>query len=298
MTRILVVSGIGDIHWAALKLRSFCKMNDITDPEVWVWNHDCRPRSLDFVKRLPMCAAGDYWQEPLTNRWGNQFNQLYLYGTRDILSPFADFDHLICVNGSLRYGKNLTTEILPQYSCDWDYELKQTPEEIAFEGYAKNCGPYILLYFSAHGMFSQWLKAWPTASIAAFIHKLERQFPEHRLLLTGSQWDKSLAVDLMLTMGRSVENWVGKTSFDQLMALIRNASGFVGWCGGNTIISTHLNVPTCILWSDYFDSRFYTNWVKPGAANYLPLSVNKVDPEIAALRCAAKIKETYVAATV
>lgn len=261
-TRILVIPGIGDLHWVALKLASFCEVHGIKHPEVWVWNFDDRPRSLEFVQRLPFVKAGGYWNQPLTNEWRTAFNSCYMLGTKDVISPFGEFDYFICINGALRQGRKIA-DILPECQIEWDYPLRRTSEELMFGSEQNWQGQYLLLYFSDQGMFLQWLKAWPIAKVANFIDTLHKLLPEYRLLLTGSAWDQNFTDELIKKVTAPTEYLVGHTNFDQFMGLIRYASGFVGWCGGNTIVSTHIGTPTYMLWSDYFCKGMQTNWVDP-----------------------------------
>lgn len=261
-TRILVIPGLGDIHWVALKLRSFCRVHGIDNPEVWIWDFDDRPRSLEYVQRLFSCHAGDYWHQPLTNRTRSIFNECYMLGARDVVSPFGEFDHFLCVNGSLRKGRTIS-QIMPECEVEWDYPLRTTPEELQYGKEQLSRGQYLLLYFSDQGMFRTWLASWLVARIALFLDTLHTKLPGYRLILTGSGWDQSFAKQLVAQVSAPIENLVGHTSFDQLMGLIRNASGFAGWCGGNTMISTHVGTPTYMLWSDYFCKEMQSNWVDP-----------------------------------
>ena len=60
--KILTIPGIGDIHWVMLKLESWIAKNCPGEiPEVHVWNFDGRPRSEDFVKRIPFVKFGGYF---------------------------------------------------------------------------------------------------------------------------------------------------------------------------------------------------------------------------------------------
>jgi len=290
-TRILVIPGLGDLHWVALKLRSFCEVHHIDDPEVWVWDFDDRPRSLEYVQRLLSCRSGGYWHQPLTNRTRSIFNECYMLGSRDVVTPFEGFDHFLCVNGSLRQGRTLS-EILSDCAIEWDYPLRTTPEELRYSGEQLSRGKYLLLYFSDQGMFRTWLASWTTARIALFLDTLHETMPEYRLLLTGSRWDERFAKELLSQVSAPVENLVGQTSLDELMGLIRSASGFVGWCGGNTIISTHLGTPTYMFWSGYFCKGMQTNWVDPNklGSTYRYDSVANTSAVEAAAKFAAQVE--------
>ena len=291
-TRILVIPGIGDVHWVSLKLKSFCAINGIDDPEVWVWNFDDRPRSLEFVQRLPFVTAGGYWNQPLTDAWRLAFEKCYMLGMQDVVAPFGEFDYFICVNGSLRMGRTLQYDILPECKTDWEYQLRTTPAELNYGDEQASRDKYVLLYFSDQGMFRFWLNRWPSQGIADFLDALSVWLPEYRLLLTGSSWDEAFAKQVLSHTCAPIENLVGQTNFDQFMGLLRHASGFAGWCGGNTIVSTHIGIPTYMFWSDYFCREMQTNWVDPSKIGtvYNYDNVASVRPKDAAERFALQVR--------
>ena len=247
--RILTIPGIGDIHWVMLKMESWIAKNCPGEkPEIHIWNFDGRPRSADFVKRIPFVKFGGYLNSDI-NVERRKFNQSYMQGVFSEARDFLGFDAYLCVNGELRIGKQMH-QILPRYGINWDYEIDLTGCEPKIQD------PYIIFYFSDHGMFQRWIQEMPPHKIKDFLKSIKG----YRLILTGSSWDAPFNKQLEM---EGVENWCGDTSLDELFSLIRGASAFVGWCGGNTIISQHLNTPTMMLWSDYFEKPFQTNWVKP-----------------------------------
>jgi hypothetical protein len=154
--RILVLPGMGDIHWVALKLRAFCESQGIEKPELWIWDIDGRKRSLEFVQRLPMATAGGYWEQALTADIRPAFFGSYMRPGADVVPGFMGFDWFLCFNGSLRWGRNLERDILPGLAADWGYELAQTREEAMLGEAFRATGRYVLLYFSGHGMFSHY----------------------------------------------------------------------------------------------------------------------------------------------
>src|SRR5690606_25859798 len=48
--RLLLLPGIGDIYWVAVKLAGW---SAAYRPQVAIWNFDGRPRSLEYVRRIP-----------------------------------------------------------------------------------------------------------------------------------------------------------------------------------------------------------------------------------------------------
>lgn len=260
--KILTIPGIGDIHWVMLKMESFIKQNCPNEkPEIHIWNFDGRPRSADFVKRIPFVKFGGYFNQPIDiDR--KRFNASYMTDGYQQIRDFHGFDHYLCVNGGLRIGHSLEN-ILPQYKINWDYEIDLRGCYTPFNE------PYIIFYFSDHGMFKDWIKHMPPKKIKELLASIKG----YKLILTGSSWDGNFN---QLLESENVLNYCGDTSLDELLGLIKGASAFVGWCGGNTIISQHLNTPTLMLWSDYFPHKaFQTNWVNPEKLGkiYQPMNV-------------------------
>jgi hypothetical protein len=261
--RILTICGIGDIHWVMLKMESFiekeCKG---VIPEITVWNFDGRPRADGFVKRIPFVKFAGYDNEPMGRQQKRLFHEVYMDGSKEVVAGFKGYDYFICVNGSLRIGHSMNN-IMPQYGTNWNYKINV---DDCTSSYSE---PYIIFYFSNHGMFTDWVSKMNSEKIRSFM----QQIKGYKLILTGSSWDAPFNQELE---DNGVINLCGKTSLDDLFGLIKGASAFVGWCGGNTIVSQHLNTPTLMLWSDYFSHRaFQTNWVDPERLGkvYIPMDV-------------------------
>lgn len=274
--KILVIPGIGDIHWVLLKLEAFIAKNCPGEkPEVWVWNFDGRPRSGDFIKRIPFVKFGGYLDRSI-DMDKKRFHNSYMKGDpRDAkIQNFHGFDYYLCVNGMLRVGADWKT-IFPEYNTNWNYEINldgcTTPIK----------EKYIMFYFSDHGMFKgAWTGHLTHHKIAKLLNNMQNW--GYKLVLTGSSWDKPFNDKIMQAITTSqVINMCGDTSLDDLLGMIKGAAAFVGWCGGNTIISQHLNTPTLMLWSNYFDKRFQTNWVDPRRINnmYIPMNVENLDAQ-------------------
>lgn len=259
--KLLTICGIGDIHWVMLKMESFIEQNCKGEkPEVHIWNFDGRPRSGDFVKRIPFVEFGGYFNQPLEID-KHRFHTSYFHNKYQEIKNFHGFDAYLCLNGGLREGYSMD-DILPQYKTNWNYEINLDGCETTIKE------PYIIFYFSNHGMFQEWVNHLTPKKIK----QLLSQIKGYKLILTGSTWDSEFNRFLE---SDDVINMCGETSLDDLLGLIKGASAFVGWCGGNTIVSQHLNTPTLMLWSNYFDKPFQTNWVSPDRQGtiYRPMNV-------------------------
>lgn len=272
--KILVIPGIGDMHWVLLKLESFIvKHCPGEKPEVWVWNFDGRPRSGEFIERVPFVKFGGYLNESI-DMDRKSFDESYMRGDPNFakIADFHGFDYYLCVNGMLRVGLPWNS-ILPQYKTNWNYEIKTDDCPVPFDE------KYIIFYFSDHGMFkNNWTKYLDAPKIASLLDVMKDW--GYKLILTGSSWDKPFNDKIQsYSNNKNLINMCGDTSLPELLGLIKGASAFVGWCGGNTIISQHMNTPTLMLWSNYFNRQFQTNWVDPNRINktYIPMSVDRFD---------------------
>ena len=264
--RILTICGIGDIHWVMLKMESYIAQNCAgVIPEITIWNFDGRPRADGFVSRIPFVKFAGYDNAPMNNQEKRLFHQMYMDGSKDVVEGFRGYDRFICVNGSLRIGHSMDT-IMPQYKTNWNYEVKTDDCVVPYKE------PYIIFYFSNHGMFQDWVAKMPPEKIRGLMQHIKG----YKLILTGSSWDEPFNQELE---DNGVINLCGKTTLTELFGLIKGASAFVGWCGGNTIVSQHLNTPTLMLWSNYFSHRaFQTNWVDPDRLGrvYKPMDVENI----------------------
>lgn len=257
--RILVPPGIGDIHWIALKLRAFLEREKAA-AEVWVLDHDRRPRGLDFVRRLPFVRAGGYFrpsksevemlQEP-------KFKACYFTGERDLLTGLFGFDYFLCFNGSLRTGKEFD-RILPECGFEWNYPIKEEPKDTAI--LARVPERFVLLGLSDFTIFGEWVKAIGIDKLRELLQEIPRFFPGRVPVLTGASWD----VPLNRQFSGIALDLTGQTSVGELLALIRRADAFVGFAGGNGIVATHLGCPTTMIWHQTYPScKFRLNWVDP-----------------------------------
>lgn len=269
LTRILLPSGIGDIHWVMLKMRSFLESLG-QKAEAWVFDTDGRPRSLDFIRRIPFVKAGGNYSTPDGFGMGQErdrFTRAYSGTSLDLVPGFLEFDYLMCFNGSLTSGIDLEKGILPGFKTEWDYPVTETPGDVATaKAFKKKHGRYVLLFLSEFSSLSRWVAAIGEEKLRQLLSTLKKKFPRKQIVLTGSPWDAPLnrrLSDLAVDMS-------GKTKLGPFLSLVRNADAFVGFPGGNTIVSTHFGTPTVILWhKTYPNLRFRSNWADPKKAGTL-----------------------------
>lgn len=269
--RILVLPGLGDIYWIAVLLKSFLAKHGLERAEMSIWNFDGRPRSADFVRRIPFVDFGGYFEHPDGISWARKdavFQDSHRIGERWVYPGYAGFDYYLAVNGWIAYaGKTIeaAAEAEGLEPPDWNLELLTTPTETLaeLEFQARYPNGYVVAFFSDHGMFRNWVQKWGARGCADLVAQIRRSsgLP---VLLTGLEWDLPFARRVMIDLQRrkltdGIENLCTRTPPDRFVGMLRGAAGVVGWCGGNTILSTHLRVPTLMGWSStwFKQPRFF-----------------------------------------
>ena len=273
-TRILVIPGMGDIYWVAVLLEDFIKKHKIQDAQVAIWDFDGRPRSAEFVKKIPFVSWGGYCSFPKDVQ---VLNDSYIYDHYSIKEGLFGFDYYFCVNGHLREGKSL--DKIDGYRTNWDLKLFESLEEKRFGvEFKKEHGLYVVCYFTEHGMFEQWVKDMPAYVIGDMLNDIHTKFG-YKIVFTGCKWDEDYVNRITPFMAEgSFIDLAGKTSIDQLFGLMKSSAGVIGWCGGNTIMSTAFNVPTIMFWNEYFkNSSFFKHSCKPKSYKkwYHPVMTSK-----------------------
>lgn len=282
MTKILVLPGIGDIYWVMTMLEDFCEQRRIVNPTVAVWDFEGRQRGIEYVQRIPFVKSGGYFVKPPHPHKLPAFRQSYQTGQRSIIKGLFGHHYYIAVNGAIRHGRSIADAT--KCSVNWYPTYTRTDAERTAEAKLRaDFGDYIMLHFSAFGMFRYWTQAWPLEKCATFIQRV-RERSGKTLLLTGAGWDRPFAEELAVRTG--VVNLVGLTDADAFFGLLHGASAVAGWCGGNTILATTLQKPTMMLWSrEFFPNQgFYRQACPPDAWDqwYLSRTVEDTSPEDAA----------------
>lgn len=264
MKKVLLFPGLGDVHWCLIKLQAFLERRGVTDPvEVSIWDIDDRPRVLEYLDLVPWLKKGNYWKMPLKASivLRRQFDTLYMTaGTQDYIHNFrGQWDYLVGTNGNMRNGAPWGG-VLAGARSNYAYGPILPDDSYGQAHLAR--GPYFVLGFSGHGMFSNdWVNNMPARKIRPLVEKLRRAYPGHRFVFTGLGWDREFAATLITPED---EMLVGQTTLVQFLSLIKNAYGYLGWCGGNAILAQHLGTPTVVWWSrKYFPLHDRSGWETP-----------------------------------
>lgn len=283
MSKILLLPGIGDIYWVAVTLESFCKVHNLGKPDVYIWDIDGRRRSIEFVERIPFVNSKGYWDYP--HKAVPNFSESYRTGENCVFPDFLGFDYYIAFNGWLQAGKAIDGAI-PGVRTNWDFQLGRTDEDIMAERelHVKFPKGYIVAHLSGYGMFKHWIRKWGAEGCAELCEKVYK-LTGLPVLLTGCEWDAPFADRVFRRIrnkAAKIYNYCTQTPPDQFYGMLHGASGVIGWCGGNTILATHLKVPTLMLWSEvYFkDPAFYNHACSPESLGnwYEPHVIEHVTP--------------------
>jgi ADP-heptose:LPS heptosyltransferase len=94
-----------------------------------------------------------------------------------------------------------------------------------------------------------------------------------KIIFMGAGWDTdSIGHRIATAQKDGFCDLSGRTSFDEMMGLMRYSKGVIGWPAGNTIMASVMKVPTVLIWNSYFCEEFWRyscppdsldNWYQP-----------------------------------
>lgn len=284
--RVLVPSGVGDCYWVFCKLESFIQKHGLGVPQVEVVSLSQKfDRSIPYVDMMPFVKAGGY--RSFRNHNDPIWKKAYLQDGNGVFERVLGCDYFLSANGPFRFDKSLN-EIMPDYDINWYPKRFRSLEERAYgRRMQEEHGPFIAAFFTYHGMYqSHWLKDLTPASIYYLLERVHRD-SGNRILLTGASWDKdgsahdvnSQLLNIQAQRGGSfLVDWIGKTTLAEFFGLLNAAEGCIGFCGGNTIMSTVFRKPTVIIWNEYFRESFWRNSCPPDSLGQWYLPVDSKQP--------------------
>lgn len=268
-TSILVPGGIGDVFWDLVKMESFCEKEGIGIPEIFVHSGNDRKRSLPFIEKFPIAKAGDYIE--IKNNF-QEFKDGYLYDKANLFQNVAGCDLFLTFNGSLRMGRELH-EVRPEWESNWYPKMFRSISQIETGiSYKAAYGPYMIGYFVPHGMYREWLVQFPKEKIYESMRAVVLE-TKMRVVLIGAKWDEGQLENYFLQRAEadglesSFINLVGKTSLEDLLALVENCELMYGFPSGSSFLAPYYKKQTVILWASYFKENFHWNCIAPDARN-------------------------------
>jgi SAM-dependent methyltransferase len=283
-TRILVPPGIGDIYWVLCRLQAFVDLHGCSLPDIYVSSPDpSRDRSAEFVSMFPFVHFAGYY--PHDTRKDKIWKQAYMQDGNGVFRNVHGFDWFLSANGPMRFGKTLD-QCFPGCTTNWYPPMFESIDQRTYRArMGRGLGKYIVAFFTHHGMYEQhWLRELSRDRLFEALRGIHAETGA-RIVLTGARWDseggeKNVNAYLMAKArklpveSRFIIDLTGQTSLDQFFGLMRGALGCIGFCGGNTIMSTVFRKPTVIFWNKYFDERFWRNACPPDGLGrwYRPLN--------------------------
>jgi len=280
--RILVPPGIGDGYWVAAKLRGLLESRGIGPADSEIWVHDGGPRRAgELWSLLPFTTFGGYARVAK----GPHLDAAYKPPGVAVQENVAGFDLFLSFNGTLEGGKSLD-DALPG-PTDWSLPLFHSKGQQDAEERFRERGPYIAAAFWDHGIYKSWLEQFGEAAILKNLRLLlGRGF---RVVLMGAEWDRGKISSRLAKQEPAAEDMLGRTSFEELLALIRGASGVFGFPAGNTLLGPFLGRPTVLLWNGRFPRSFWTDCAPPDAP-YTAVSTRLRKPSLAAWHLAEMLR--------
>ena len=259
--KILVPPGIGDIYWSMTKIQSFCEVNKLGMPDVFIMSPTSlggsKDRSIDYVRRIPFVNAAGYrtWSSK-----GPVWKEAYAQCGRTIFKDVVKCDYFISYNGVMRFGHSIDQHDL-EYTTDWFPPMHQDLEERRYGKLLRDeIGPYYVSYFIPHGMYLKWLNEFSISQVSE-TNRLLYQRTKQKSILIGAKWDANTGMHKQLIKddeGSEIyHDLTGKTSLSQCFSLLRNAQATIGFPSGITIMSAAFRKPTVMLWNDFFPEQFH-----------------------------------------
>lgn len=281
--KLIVPSGIGDLHWVFLRLQGVLRAtgNNKHKPIIYVCSHDpARDRSGEFVKMVPWVEFGGFFDIRPRDRHGIA-HEMMLKGV--LHKNKFGMDSFFGLNTLMEMGVEMD-DIFPEAgSTNWNYEfnLKTEPHE-ALSGVIS----HVAVSFIKEGFQGEW---WARSHPCLYINEILQRLPTHtNVVLVGAKWDERSSLELRkLTKQQSrLIDLTGKTTFQQVMHIIKTADGFFGHPSGLGILAQHIKTPTSMLWGPHWQwtKAFETSWANPDmrkSNGYLARSIEEDPTQVA-----------------
>lgn len=271
-TSIILPPGIGDSYWALVKLQGLMSVygwGDVVD--VWLEDAKDKNRAADFVRRAPFVAYQGTVKQA-RNRMA--FHEAYRQDGRAVIPGVEDRDFLVSFNGTLGAGRSLE-DTEPAAPVAWRYPAwRSLGERAAERGYRQRFGEYVVAFFVDGGFYHKWVAHFGREQIRQTFDMLSR---DRTVVIMGARWDVG---GMSARAGGNVVDLSGQTTVEEMLGLLRGASGIVGFPAGNTIVGAAMGVPTALLYHDHFVKPFWTNTVPPDVVGrtYQALDVARTGP--------------------
>lgn len=273
--KFLIPQGIGDSIWALTKVQSIAEQHGEKTIDI-VMNtsgmNSREQRALDFVLGFDFVNSAGMKQVNIMQLPYNipTDDCGYFRYIPDGPSSVVGIDWTLMPNSAMERGIRLENW-LPEYKTNWrimDHFQFVPSSLIRSKTIKKTFGDFCIFFLGSkegnmtdgHNRGSIW-KPEDWVTLGEFIqHSLELN-----IIAVGAEYDKSYFEELVLGNG-STSHWInliGKTSINEVYALIRDARFVVSYQSGIGIVAEYLGIPTAIFWrqkGDSISSNFYASF--------------------------------------
>jgi hypothetical protein len=292
MTRILVPPGIGDIYWVLVKLKSFLKNNNLSNPELTVVSYtdefNAHLRSVEFLRMFPWVTIGNPASVPNEAGLQHIWDEAYSGPGQSIFPGIMGYDYFIAYNGRINSGGWIEAD---EYECDW-YPAMTPIVPVDAIGFVKN---FMICFFPFYGTFGSHEAEFPIPHIAEVIN----QFAESKQLtpvFLGAPWENVINPRLpeLLNLVPNHINLVGRTNLEEAFAICMGSEIVFGYHSGLTNMAAAFHKPTLLLWDNRYPASTAYACVPPNVRHksYQAMDTNGMTVErLLGALCA--LHETY-----
>lgn len=255
--RVAVPLGIGDSWWSCQKMQALSAYHGGRPIEANV-NSSPNHKSVGFLEVVP-------WIQTAAHSGGAPFdiNNQMDGGYKDArwshlegCAAWRGYDYLLCANGHLERGEHLDTWLpeLDEFggtTYDFEPNIAADVREDVYRRYGRR---RVLVYLSGVGpnlgFHNYW---WSTEHWAITLREMAAAGLRPLIVGANTSDDLAYVTGLRNLMNREdiFDVAVGETSIPGYLALIQDASVWVGLNSGGGIVGASMNTPVVMLWSDH-----------------------------------------------
>lgn len=250
---VAVPLGIGDSHWALMKLRAL--RDRVGMPLCVHVNESSDHATVGYLNMVPFVDKAICSQLAPYGLPKNQVPPSHLSGKWATLRGSANWNglhYLFAPNGHLELGRNIRGW-MPSLETEWNVEVTWTDSDRE-RSEVLMPEPTVLCYLSGTGpnraFHGGWWSPQHWANLVVLLN-------ENGIVPIAVGADTSSDHGYMtgcahafMRSGARIEPLVGKTTIPDYLLLIRRCSAWVGLNSGGGIVSASMGTPTLMMWAD------------------------------------------------
>lgn len=266
--KVALPLGIGDCHWACMKLRGIKALHGDAPLHAYV-NESANHKTVGYLKIVPFIDEA-ICSPAAPDDINNQMNPGgYMHARWRTLAgckgwrmprphpgkpfPGPKMDYLVVANGHVEQGLSMR-QFIPEVPTDWEYELA-IPAEDQDEATRLLDGRErpVVLYFSGLGPNAAFHGGWwKLKNWVRVCEELNKRGVEPVIIGADTLDDRGYYEAFLNAGGTGVGHLslVGQTSIPVVMSICRRAAAWCGLNSGTGIVSAMMRTPTLMLWSD------------------------------------------------